>query len=327
MKLLTKVFTTILLVSVIVWYLGGLGEIGSLMAGADPFYVILGFIVITFDRALMTFKWSYLLRSRGVDLPFFRGMRIYCGSMIWGMFLPITMGTDAIRAYITSRSGLNTNQVIASIVVERMVGFIASLLVGFIGLLILSYREQINDRFAPIWWIGSLVFISVIIIFAASFSRSFFDVIYERMPKRFTTSRLGRRLRELHETYVEYSTSMRSMAIFFVLTFFEQFFSILFAWLSAFALGVDVGIIFMAGVIPLTLLISRLPIAFNGIGVFEGIFILLMALEGISAAEAVSIALIGRIIEILSWFPWWIGLVAENKTFKPPRRLKASGDS
>jgi glycosyltransferase 2 family protein len=59
------------------------------------------------------------------------------------------------------------------------------------------------------------------------------------------------------------------------LTFGQQLLGVIVTWLTARGLGVDVGLLFMAGILPLTLLISRLPVSINGLGVFEGVFILL----------------------------------------------------
>ncbi|MFQ5875741.1 MAG: lysylphosphatidylglycerol synthase domain-containing protein, partial [Dehalococcoidia bacterium] len=104
MKVLLKLSFSLILIGVVIWQLGGLGEIGKVMAGIDPLFVFLILVVGTLDRALMTFKWARLLGARGVHLPFLRGMKIYCASMVWGLFLPSTVGADAIRAVSTSRA-------------------------------------------------------------------------------------------------------------------------------------------------------------------------------------------------------------------------------
>ncbi len=322
MKLLPRLIISCLLVALIIWYLGGLEEIIAIISQTDLRYLLAGALVLTLDRILMAYKWSLLLHSRGLQLPLMRGTKIYCASMIWGMFLPSTVGSDAIRAFMTCRGGLDSNNVIASIVVERMIGFISALLLGLIGLLILDQTGDLDPRFQPVWWIGGIMLGGAILIFGISLSHSLFDFIYQKMPERLLRNKIAVRLQKLHKTYADYHTNKKILTRFFGLTFGEQFSFVIITWLIAHGLGIDVGLLFMAGVLPLTLLISRLPVSINGLGVFEGVFILLMSLGGVSAAEAVSIAVTGRLLETVSFLPWWLAYVIDDGTIRPPTPLQ-----
>jgi glycosyltransferase 2 family protein len=322
MKFLPRLAISCTLVAFIIWYLEGLEDIIALISQADPRYLLAGTLVITLDRVLMAYKWALLLHSRGLQLPLMRGTQIYCASMIWGLFLPSTVGSDAIRAFMTCRGGLDSNNVVASIVVERMIGFISALLLGLIGLFILDQTGDVDPRFQPVWWIGGIMLGGAILIFGISLSHSLFDLIYEKTLRHLLRNQMVVRLQKLHKTYVDYNTNKKILTKFFGLTFGEQLQVVLINWLIARALGIDVGLLFMAGVLPLTLLISRLPVSINGLGVFEGVFILLMSFGGISAAEAISIAVTGRLLETVSFLPWWLAYVIDDGTIRPPTPLQ-----
>lgn len=316
MKFLLKVAISLTLIGVIVWQLGDLGEVGELMVRIDPLYVLLIIIVGTLDRVLMTFKWTQLLRSRGVLLPFADGMKIYCASMIWGTFLPVSTGADVIRAVSASRIGLDFNQIASSIIIERIVGFFTMLLLSMLGLFLLSQTVQLDGRFTLVWWGIFLLIFGATAVFSVSFSRLLFDVIYNRILVSFEWNRIIRRFRELHEVYLSYKLNKQALMIFFGLTVLEQPFSIVNAWLIAVGIGINVNFVFMAGTIPLSLLLARLPVSIEGIGVFEGIFIVLMSLGDISAAEAVSISMTARVLQILICFPWWFAHIVETGRLK-----------
>jgi uncharacterized protein (TIRG00374 family) len=322
MKFLLKLVITCVLVALIIWYLGGLEETIAVISQADLRYLLAGALVLTLDRIAMAYKWSLLLQSRGLQLPLMRGTKIYCASMIWGMFLPSTVGSDTIRAFMTCRGGLDSSNVIASIVIERMIGFISALLLGLIGLFILDQTGQLDPRFQPIWWVGGMMLGGAILIFGISLSHSLFDFIYEQIPKRLLQNRIAIRLQKLHKTYVAYNANKKILTKFFGLTFGQQLLAVIPTWLIALGLGIDVGLLFMAGVLPLTLLISRLPVSINGLGVFEGVFILLLSLGGVSAAEAVSIVVIGRVLEVVSYLPWWLAYAINDGTIRPPTPLQ-----
>ena len=127
---LARLAISVILVALLVWWLGGFGKIGAIMSRISFRFAILVLVICTLDRALMTFKWIRLLEARGMHFRLFAAMRIYCASMIWGLFLPATVGADAIRTISMARAGVDSHEVIASIIIERTIGFLAVLLVG-----------------------------------------------------------------------------------------------------------------------------------------------------------------------------------------------------
>ena len=180
-----KLVVTFLLIGGIIWYLEDLGELGSLITRIKPFYVLLILFVNTLDRALMSFKWSWLLRSRNQPLPFFQGLKIYCASMVWGMLLPATIGADAFRAYSASRTGLDANEIVASILIERIAGFLSALLLGLLSLVLFFLYEGLDHRFYIVWWLGSVMLVGATVVFAASFNQSTFDLLHGHLLSRF----------------------------------------------------------------------------------------------------------------------------------------------
>ncbi|HWV45890.1 MAG TPA: flippase-like domain-containing protein, partial [Nitrospira sp.] len=145
--LLVRLAISLAIVAGIVWWLGGPGKIVTIVKRIDVGLAALVILVFMLDRALMTFKWLLLLRARGIHSQFFAAMKIYCASMVWGMFLPSTIGSDTIRALSIARRGINTNEVVASIVIERVFGFFATLFVGLCSLLLLSLTGELEKRF------------------------------------------------------------------------------------------------------------------------------------------------------------------------------------
>lgn len=312
---LLRTTLTVSLIAAVLWQVGDFRQILDVLGRVDPLLTLVTLLVITLDRALMTYKWVYLLHSHGQTLPILNGMKIYCASAMWGIALPSTVGADAIRAYLTARSGLDSKTVITSIIVERMVGFIASLLLALISIAILNSQISLDERIGGLLWLAALLLAACIFLFATSFSNRLFRLIHEKWLARFREKSIFAKLERLHQSYLNYALRKKELGTFFGLSFIEQFFSFIIAWLIAQSLDVDVGLLFMAGVIPVTLLLSRLPISIDGIGVFEAIFVLAMSAAGVSPAEAVTIAFGARILQIVAWMPWWFAHMLENRQF------------
>ncbi len=318
-KLLLKVAVSLGLAAVIIWTLDDVGEVGRLIADAEPGHLLAALVVLTADRFLMSYKWLVLLKSRGLHVPLLRCVQIYCSAMVWGMFLPATVGADAVRGYMTSRRGLDGYEVFASIAVERLVGFVASLLFGLVGLAILGSIGADDGRFGGLWWSGAAALLAAALAVSLSFSDRVFAQAMRRLPLRLRETVVVRKIRHFHGIYASYGARGDVILSFFVLTLIEQYLVVLGMWFSALALGIDVGLTFMTAVVPLAMLITRLPVSIDGIGVFEGVLIVLLGLGGVGAAEAVALSLVGRVLQVFIWLPWWFSYTVQAGSLRPPK--------
>jgi uncharacterized membrane protein YbhN (UPF0104 family) len=61
--------------------------------------------------------------------------------------------------------------------------------------------------------------------------------------------------------------------------------------------------------------------------VYEGAFMLLLPLGGVSAADAVTLAVLDRVVQILAMAPWWLGVAFSSKSFTLPENARRSDPS
>jgi uncharacterized membrane protein YbhN (UPF0104 family) len=120
---------------------------------------------------------------------------------------------------------------------------------------------------------------------------------------------------------MSYESGRAGLVKFFGMTLAEQMLTIVFVWIIARGLGVDVGLLFVAGALPLSVLVSQLPVSINGLGLFEGIFAALMSLAGVPLEASVAIAFSGRILQVVSYLPWWLAYVIERGKISRPTAL------
>jgi uncharacterized protein (TIRG00374 family) len=311
---LVRLAISLVLIGGIIWWLGGVEKIAAVVSRISFGLAALVIILITLDRALMTYKWTLLLKARGIHLRLLTAMKIYCASMIWGTFLPTTVGADTIRVVSTARTGISTNQVVASIVVERMIGFLSALLLGLVSLMLLSTSGLFESRFMGVWWAALAMILLAAVVLVASFSDNLFHLLHDRVLGRLHNSGIAGKLRKFHETYRAYGSNTGTLIVFFVLTFVEQLEAIVQSWLMALALDIRVGILYFTIATPLSVLVSRIPIGIGGLGTYEAASAFLLSLAGVSGAEAVAIAFSGRILQILAWLPWWFAHVISTGT-------------
>jgi glycosyltransferase 2 family protein len=322
MKFWLRTALSIVLVVLLFTYVVDAREVGRILERFDAGYLLLAIVVVTIDRILMTFKWTLLLRAQGYRLPLLQGVMIYCTSMVWGLALPTTVGADAIRAVMVTKRGFNGTDVITSIVIERMVGFVLALALGLVSLGILRTIGVLDARFDSALYIGVAMLIGVTTLLVAALNEKLVATVVARLPRFVRESKVMRILDRFGAAYRTLGGARATIAQFSVLTVLEQVFSVLFPWTLALGLGVDVNLLLLLGVLPISTLISRLPISFDGLGVFEAVFVGLLVLAGIDAEAALAIAISGRIIQLFAFLPWWFAYVVRSGAVRPPTATK-----
>jgi glycosyltransferase 2 family protein len=322
MKFWLRIGLSIALVVLLFTYVVDAREVVHILQRFDATYLLLAIVVVTLDRILMTFKWTLLLRAQGYRLPLLQGVTIYCTSMVWGMALPTTVGADAIRAVMVTRRGFNGTDVVTSIVIERMVGFVLALALGLVSLAILRTIGVLDARFDGALWVGIAMLIGVTALLVAALNEKLVGKVVARLPQAVRDSKVMHYLDRFAVAYRSLGGARSTIAQFSALTVLEQVFAVVFPWTLALGLGVPVNLLLLLGVLPISTLISRLPISFDGLGVFEAVFVGLLVLAGIDAAAALAIAISGRIIQLFAFLPWWVAHVAQSGGVRPPHASK-----
>jgi uncharacterized protein (TIRG00374 family) len=163
--------------------------------------------------------------------------------------------------------------------------------------------------------------VGVTTLLVAALDEKLVGKIVARLPAAVRNSKVMYYLERFAAAYRSLGSARGTIAKFSALTVLEQVFAIVFPWTLARGLGVPVDLLLMLGVLPISTLISRLPISFDGLGVFEAVFVGLLVLAGIDAAAALAIAISGRVIQLFAFLPWWFVHVAQAG-LRPPQATK-----
>ncbi len=318
--LILRVALSIALLIVLLVYVVDAREMVRIVSNFDPVYLVLALVAVTADRMLMTYKWTLLLDAQGHRLPLFPGTAIYCASMMWGMALPATVGADAIRAAMTAKRGFSGADVVASIVIERMVGFVLALALGLVSLSVLRSLGVIDGNYDFALWVGAGGLVAAVALLLASMNERWIEWFVQRLPRALRESKPFGLLGKFTTAYHSLGAARSAIAKFGALTVLEQIVAIVFPWMIALGLGVPANLWLLLGVMPIAGLISRLPISVDGWGVYESVFVGLMLLAGISAEAALAMAIAGRILQVLAFLPWWLAHLAMNGMVTPDQR-------
>ncbi|MBE3092189.1 MAG: flippase-like domain-containing protein [Chloroflexi bacterium] len=282
----------------------------SLLKNVNLYYFILLLALITCDRIFMAYKWHLLLRIKDMSISVFSVIRTYYIATFIGFFLPTTVGGDMVRVLKLRSEKRRGTDVLSSVILERILGFIASAILAPIAALFLISFFKLNIwRFLGI--AGAFLFLFTILMVI-----SFSEVIVRKIDKNEKLSKnfLFNKLKKLYLSYAEYKNHKGVLVLFLALSILEQLAPVIGNYLACRALNLSIPFIYFLLIIPLVQLISRIPISFEGIGVNEGLLVYFFALLGLSKTGAFTIGLLGHIAIIIATLPALFFYIKDIKT-------------
>ncbi len=318
LRALINVAVSAVLVAVLVW-LVDLRSLGALLLSANPLLIAAAVVAAFADRALMIGKWYPLLRAQGVDIPWLRAARVYLATSFAGFFLPSSVGGDVVRAVALGRQQKKIVEIAASIAMERLLGLSAS------GVLAAVALAMALTASVPLWFLlpWALAAMAAALAAVGLPLAPRLSTHVRRWFEAHPHSRLARIGLKFGAAYGLYRHHVRQLLIVGALSVIEQCFPILVFWILAHALDIAVSPIALIIATPLALFVGRLPVAVAGIGVLEGALVFLLGLFGVPAVGAISIAVAGRVVEIIATLPGaflWADLTKELKPWHALRQ-------
>ena len=180
----------------------------------------------------------------------------------------------------------------SSVVVERLLGFFATTTFAFIALSYVAFffDDSLKQYLYPIFYILVIpVFLSLFLMrFPVTFHIS-------RLFNRYKDTTVIKKIKSLYNAIMDFKSAPGKLWTFYFLSFIQQASPTVFIYVGALALGLEVHFLYFLAIVPAMLILQRLPISVQGIGVDEGLFILFFAMIGLSTTEAFSLALVYRL--------------------------------
>jgi uncharacterized protein (TIRG00374 family) len=294
-------------------------ELAAVISNMNIWLLLPVVVLFYMDRALSAYKWRPLLKALGVKVPFMLLMKVYLVAPLVGLLIPATVARDGFRFFMLSRYRVDRRSVLASIIAERVIGFMAMLVLVLVSMGVAFYI------FRASWsYLGDTVLLLVVgtlvagLVVGAALGRS--KNVVDWLARRLTRVPFVAKLHQVYGLYSEYRNHLSTVARVFGMTFVEQMVPVLTTFLLARALNIEVSLLEMCAVIPVILLLARLPLPLEGLGVTEGLSVVLLGLFGVSATEAVALSLVSRLAEYLSASPFAVYYLFKGRQALIPER-------
>lgn len=233
---------------------------------------------------LATLRWQRVLDTLSLpeDVPSLLSHAL--AALFVSNFLPSTIGGDLLRVSRVSASNGNLPGSFASVVIERLTGFVVLPLFTLAALIAQPALLRLGpaSRICLLLAGGTLVVLALILMVASS-------------PR-------GRRLAEnenwlrfagaVHLGLEELRRAPAAAAAIVGIAVGYQATIVMAAWMAAHALGIPLGWTAAMAFIPVVAIAQVLPISVNGLGLREGALVLLLTPLGVSTGQAVALGLL-----------------------------------
>ena len=242
---------------------------------------ILVFLICLSAVFVSTKRWSLFLPEK---TKYSRLVSLNLISFFFNTFLPGRVGGEIVKTFYVYRDTGNANISIASVLIDRYMGFSAIIGISFITLI--GGYSYFKDT--EIVWLIPVIF-SIFLI--ASFM--FWRMNWEKIKG----------LGALYTSFMEYKAKKRIIYYGLILSVITQVMSIVEIYLLSVAIGLAVPIIYFFIFVPIINAISAIPITIAGLGLrevsFATLFNMFFMRLGVTSNQAVSLSLLIFVVMIL----------------------------
>jgi uncharacterized protein (TIRG00374 family) len=287
---LLKVFVSAGLITLLVWNVEW-NDIYSQISQFEPKLALIAALFLGIQYPVSAWKWQQSLKMHGIDYRFAYLLRILCIAFFFNNFLPTAIGGDAYRAYRTLDHSDRPAYPISAIIIERIVGIIVLIILGYICALTLVATGALPYGNASLIFSSAMGMLALLLLIAwrAGYLAKIADRLktINKLEPVIESVRIMRTNHDHLWGLIGVSVLFQGIAIGAITLLFSALAlpgKVLESGFTAAAAGV-------AGVIPLSI---------NGIGIIEGSFAVAAIFANLPYAQAVIVALFVRVFGLVS---------------------------
>jgi len=283
----------------IFYYWVDLESILRLLASSDVKLVVLGVVLYCLGQLTSAYRWLLLLQPVGLSSSYTRLAAAYFIGMFFNIFLPTIVGGDAVKAVLLARETGSPARATISVFMDRNVGLLALLTIACLAA---WYTPAIAFFGMSLFAFAALVsaaYVAANLLLASARTYGTVDRLIALTP----LAGMRHRASSLYEALLPYRRHAATLAAALALSFLHQAVVISVVFLNARALGQTVPISALAAFVPLISLAGMLPVAMNGMGVREALYVLLFGRLGVSQDVSVSLALLYLVVTFIASLP------------------------
>ncbi len=285
-------------------------ELARLLSGIDRATLALAVACLALSNVLASVQWHRLLRAAGARPAWPEALRVYFVGLFFNNFLPANIGGDAVKVYDVARGGDDVYDVLAATLLDRVIGIaaLAALATVCATGLALSGAARPYAVYAALFALGCGA--------AACLYRYRAPGVWLR---RVLAGRLwgaGDRVVGLLDALGRFRGRHRLVGGLVAFSLLVQGLRIATHVLMASALGIPLPGATVARffvIVPVLAVAMIPPVTINGLGVREGLGVVLFAEAGLGRADAFAVEFLTWVASVAVSLAGWPLFVARRR--------------
>ncbi|MBT3197021.1 MAG: flippase-like domain-containing protein, partial [Gammaproteobacteria bacterium] len=270
-------------VGLIAWILDRV-EISNTMLflrNSSPEYFLAALLILVMQSLLAVQRWRRVLLQLKVELSFVHALRYLWIGLFFNQTLPSSIGGDALRGYYLCKDGVTLGTSMLGVLLDRFFGMVGLIMLVIITLPLLFHWV---DNPVAEWGMIIVVLGGVAAIIAM--------LVLDLLPDRLSHWRIIRGLFALAREGRRQLFSLSPGLILMFSSIIIHLLSVLVVIVLSMGLGVEIAWWGILLVIPLTTLLTTIPISIAGWGVREGIVVMGLGYVGVEAEVALALSIL-----------------------------------
>ncbi len=287
-SLVLRIGLSVLMLAVLVWRVPSF-DVGEVIPELSPRTVVWLLVAAGLTLSglvLSALRWQRVLEVLGLHAGLRRLLSHYLAGQFVSNVLPTTIGGDVLRVSRLSRETGESPKTFASVVLERLTGWLVLPLISVAGFLV-------NP---PLQHLGTATRVALGLAFATLLALGIllYAVADQRIGGRFAARDGWRRFAgAVHLGLDRLRREPKAAVNVLLVGFAYQLVLVLAAVAAAQALGVrPAGLTALLAFFPAVAMAQVLPIGISGLGVREGAFVLFLGPLGVASEEAIALGLL-----------------------------------
>lgn len=254
-------------------------------------YLMVCFPLFFLGEILHALRWKMLLKCKSIEVSILRLIYFNFVGLFFNLSLPSAIGGDVVRIYQMSTYSQNTSEAVASVIMDRGVGFFSLLCVAPIMVIFRTKQMETFAFFSPI----------VLLSFTAMAAIFIFFRLKEPMQKWSSANKnkFYKKITHYYNVFDAYRSHKKIILLAMFISLGMIFLGIVITYIISHGLGLDFPMAYFIIFVPIIILITMIPISIHGLGLREGAFLFFFTKAGLSAPEALSISLVSYVLTLI----------------------------
>jgi len=273
----------------------------TMIRQANGWLLLLAVLIFPVTFVVTSIRWDMLLRALDIRISLARAFVLNMVGAFYNSFMVGSTGGDILKAYYASKHTTHRTRAVLSVVVDRMIGLLALVLMGGVMATIQYATAGPTDPAGHAC--GRIALVSAAVLIAAALG---FLVLGRPAWRRATgTEFLLRKLPKQKQV----QNAVQTMEIYarrpllvlgtLLMTLPVHVTVVLSAMLASKAFGLTISPLYYFVAVPVIVLVGAIPISPQGAGVMEYFAILLLARQGATVSQAFALTMSIRMVQIL----------------------------